>query len=67
MTKEEFAKKYSQPINTPYDDEEAENEVLSDLNSIIRDELIEFCRDKIPAEWIGDEVVLVEQYLNEQR
>jgi len=67
MTKEEFAKKYSQPINTPYDDEEAESEVLSDFNSVLRDELIKFCQAKIPAEWIGDEVVLVEQYLNEQR
>jgi hypothetical protein len=46
----EFAEKWARPINSPHDDEEATQEVLSDLTALINEnyypkEFIVFCDD----------------------
>ena len=39
----------------------------SDLNALIREELLSFCRKNLSPDIIGDEVVLVDYYLKSQQ
>lgn len=63
MTKEEFVEKWGANMGNGFTD----NECISDLTSVIRNELIRFCHAKIPAEWIGDEVIIVDEYINDNQ
>jgi hypothetical protein len=73
MTKEEIAIKYGHfhvsqgtSEDTPYI--QIPNEMfLSDLNALIREELIKFCRERLPSDILFDEVIFIDEYLKSQQ
>jgi hypothetical protein len=64
MTPEEFVERYKTMRYTRSGERSDKDELASDLRSVIRGELIRFCHKEIPAEWLGDEVVVVDRFLN---
>jgi hypothetical protein len=72
MTKEEFAEKWG--IRELFNDECGQweyiynsMECLSNLNALLREELIKFCCEKLSPDIIGDEVIFVDEYLKSQQ
>ena len=64
----EFADKWGKIRRSPSSPHVQEvaikGECLSDLNVLLRETLIDFCQKNVPAELIGDEIILIDKYLN---
>jgi hypothetical protein len=68
MTKEEFLNEHCATFdNTGTWRVFSKDEKLSDLNEVIRQELITFCCEKLSPDIIGDEVIFVDEYLLKQQ
>lgn len=58
LSPEEFVKKWGLS---------PDGQMAIDLNALLRKELICFCRKNVPAELIGDEVILVDEYFKSRQ
>jgi hypothetical protein len=67
LTKEEFVEEYSTYGGNHPTAIASRGKMLSDLNALLRAELLSFCRKKLSPDIIGDEVIFIDEYIKSQQ